>query len=74
MIRISTTNIETYSIDWAEAYEAIRTYIHNKYSLSFAEQNFQIRVVSNTGVSIKPDLIRFKRSSQSEEETLCPKK
>ena len=74
MIRKQTTEIDTYSIDWAEVYEVIKTYVHNKYGLNFGEQNFQIRVVNETGVLVKPDSIRFKRTNELKEKTLRPKK
>ena len=74
MIKRLTTKTQTYSIDWAEAYESIKTYIHNKYGLDLGEQNFQIRVGSDTGVFIKPDSIRFKRTSKPQENIICPNK
>jgi hypothetical protein len=74
MIKKLTVETQTYSIDWAEAYEAIKNYIYNKYGLDFGEQNFQIRAVSDTGVFVKPESIRFKRIGKPQEDTLCPNK
>lgn len=74
MIKRFTTETQTYSIDWAEAYEAIKTYIYNKYGLDLAEQNFQIRVGSDSNVFVKPNSIRFKRTTKPQEDTICPNK